>query len=82
MTIAAGLEKDNLTCPQRRVYEFMVRFQKKHGLPPTLREICIALKLASPNGAREHAMALVCKGKAKTYRRGTWIYYVAIAPKD
>ena len=39
MATAYALGKDSLTRPQRRVYEFMVRFQKEHGLPPTLREI-------------------------------------------
>ncbi|MBI5367001.1 MAG: transcriptional repressor LexA [Planctomycetes bacterium] len=60
-----------LTERQRKVLEFIVRFQEEKGCPPTFREIGKQLRIASTNGVNRHLDALVRKGylrKARTFR--------------
>jgi SOS-response transcriptional repressor LexA len=79
LTMATATKIDHrLTMPQRRVYEFMLRFQARHGLPPTMKEIAAALKVNSPSNVRAHILALVSKGRATAHPRGVVNRYVAI----
>lgn len=39
-----------LTARQREVMAWIERYQDRHGLPPTIREIGAALEIRSPNG--------------------------------
>jgi len=61
----AAAELPLLTSRQRRVYRYMLDYQREHGMPPTVREIAAALDIASPNGAMCHIKALVAKGYVK-----------------
>ncbi len=53
---------DTLTEAQEAVLAFMVRHQKNHTRPPSLREICEEFGFASHNAARKHVQALARKG--------------------
>lgn len=43
---------------------------REHGLPPTTREIGLALGIRSPNGVMCHIKALIAKGCLKRHGRG------------
>lgn len=47
---------------QQRVLDFVLAHLRRHGFPPTYREIGDALGFASPNAARRHLDALQRKG--------------------
>jgi repressor LexA len=47
---------------QLRVYDFIVKYIEEHEYPPTVREMCEALKIASPEGVSFHLRALEKKG--------------------
>lgn len=51
-----------LTARQRQVLDFIATFSRSHGYPPTVREICKALKIASPSTVHFHLAALQDKG--------------------
>jgi repressor LexA len=51
-----------LTDQQRRVLDLVRSWVAEHGWPPTLREICGELNVASPQTARDHLLALERKG--------------------
>ena len=78
MSTATAINDGTMTHTQARIWKYMCRFQAKHGLPPTLREIGEAMKLSAVNGVRSHLLALVGKGKVRAHRRGHLVYYVAI----
>lgn len=68
--IKAGSRNDNaglssfqkLTPRQQEVFDLLVAFIKKHGYPPTARELSELIGAASPNAAAEHLRALRRKG--------------------
>ena len=45
---------DELTQVQQRVVDFIVRYVREWGYPPTLREIGKAFRIRSTNGVRDH----------------------------
>lgn len=47
---------------ERRILEFLARFQQKFGYSPTLREIAEGVGLKSPATIHEHISALIEKG--------------------
>lgn len=47
---------------ERRVLEFLARFQQKFGYSPTLKEIALGVGLRSPATVHEHVAALIEKG--------------------
>ncbi len=51
-----------LTPRQQEVFDLLVAFIKKHGYPPTARELSELIGVASPNAAAEHLRALRRKG--------------------
>lgn len=51
-----------LTERQREVLQTIEAFLAAHGWPPTLRELCAALRLTSTNGMAQHVTALERKG--------------------
>ncbi len=53
---------DPLTAKQQKVYTFIERYAAQHGRPPTIRDICKAFDIRSPNGAYCHLKALEQKG--------------------
>ncbi|ENL1650990.1 MULTISPECIES: DNA-binding protein [Raoultella] len=59
----AGLSSfQKLTPRQQEVFDLLVAFIKKHGYPPTARELSELIGAASPNAAAEHLRALRRKG--------------------
>ena len=67
-----------LTGPQAEVHRFMLRYQREHGLPPTVREIGVEFGYSSPNGTMCHIKALIKKGYAKRLGEGLRRAFVAI----
>jgi repressor LexA len=56
---------------QRELLEFMKQYIARHGYPPTLREMSIALGIGGPTGAVCHLKCLEKKGLVcHTERRG------------
>ena len=49
----------------RQIFEFIYRFGKEHGFPPTVREICDGFGLASTNGGRYYLSILERDGYIK-----------------
>ncbi len=55
--------RDNsLTDRQRAIHDWLVDYWLGHGYPPTIREICAAFGIASPEGVMCHMRALRDKG--------------------
>jgi repressor LexA len=54
-----------LTQRQQEVYEFIRDQLEAHGYGPTVRDICKAFKIKSPNGVMCHLKALESKGLIK-----------------
>jgi repressor LexA len=50
------------TALQAKVLRLIAASIRELGWPPTLREICVAMGLASTNGAKDHICALERKG--------------------
>lgn len=53
----------------RQIFEFIYRFGKEHGYPPTVREICDGFGIASTNGARYYLSILERDGYIKRNAR-------------
>lgn len=53
---------ESLTGRQRRVLSAILAHERRHGVPPTYRELGRTLRIASPNGVRRHLQALERKG--------------------
>jgi repressor LexA len=53
---------EKLTEKQKAVLEFLAEHARQHGYPPSVRELCGALGLKSPNSAHAHLKALRDKG--------------------
>jgi repressor LexA len=47
---------------QLEILEYMRRYQDEHGVPPTLKEICLQFRFASSNAAHSHLSYLCKKG--------------------
>ncbi len=52
----------DLTQRQGEVYDYMHKFWAEHGYSPTVREVCEAFGMRSPNGAQGYFVALERKG--------------------
>jgi len=59
----------DLTDRQQEILSFLHNSAKLRGYPPTLREICQAFGIKSPNGASAHLKALEKKGYIKRTAR-------------
>lgn len=55
-------DADELTARQAEVLRAIARHYRRHGVPPTVRDLCKALGIASPNGVTCHLEALARKG--------------------
>lgn len=51
-----------LSPPQQMIYDFIVEFQKGHGYPPSVREICKGVGLSSTSTVHGHLTRLERKG--------------------
>lgn len=51
-----------MTSRQKKIYDWMVAYAKKHQRPPTIREIGNEFGIVSPNGVASHLKALEKKG--------------------
>ena len=47
-----------LTDKQQQIYDYIVAFQKDHGYPPSVREICAEMNLRSPSTVHAHLKKL------------------------
>ena len=47
---------------QAEILEFLTEFTKKHGYPPSVREICAAVNLKSPSTAHSHLRKIEAAG--------------------
>jgi repressor LexA len=57
--------KDPLTDRQRQILDFILEQIDRRGIPPTIREIGARFGISSPNGVRDHLLALQRKGYLK-----------------
>lgn len=53
----------SMTERQAQILRFIRSFQIDHGYPPTIRDICEAFEIRSPNGVMCHLRALERKGR-------------------
>ena len=51
-----------LTDRQREIYRWIVQYIANHGYSPTVRELCLAFRFGSVNGAMCHLHPLRKKG--------------------
>jgi SOS-response transcriptional repressor LexA len=78
--MATATKSGRLTKRQRIMYQFMRRYQRVYGRPPTLLEMSEVMETKHSNGVLCHIAALIAKGfvkelsPTKTARK-----YVAIA---
>ena len=56
---------------QQEVYEYILSFSKKHGYPPSVREIGAAVGLSSSSSVHAHITALANKGLISRERNKT-----------
>ena len=54
-----------LTSRQRQILDFILAQIDSRGVPPTMREIGVQFGISSPNGVRDHLLALQRKGYLK-----------------
>jgi len=57
--------KPPLTARQRQILDFILGQIDRRGIPPTIREIGVQFGISSPNGVRDHLLALQRKGYLK-----------------
>jgi SOS-response transcriptional repressor LexA len=50
--------ENQVTPRQREVLDFIRSHYREQGIPPSLREICAAMNIASPNGVMTHVRVL------------------------
>src|SRR5262252_10264759 len=62
---AQGGSTSMLNPKARQIFEFIYRYGKEHGYPPTVREICDEFGIASTNGARYYLAILERDGYIK-----------------
>jgi repressor LexA len=69
------IDRKPLTERQREILRWLSAYIAEHGFSPTVRELCLAFKFDSPNGAICHLVPLRNKGwiewhdgKARTIR--------------
>ena len=55
-------EPKPLTARQREILRWLSTYIADHGYSPTVRELCLAFKFDSPNGAMCHLLPLRRKG--------------------
>lgn len=58
-----------LTKRQREIYDFIIDHIKWEGYPPTIRQIGKRFSIASPNGVKDHLLALQKKGHIRLHSR-------------
>ncbi len=51
-----------LTARQQDMLDHMVEYCCRMGHPPAIRQLCVMMGIASPNGAMCHMRALILKG--------------------
>lgn len=56
-------ETKPMTAKQQRIFDFIAKHIESKGYPPTIRDICRAFDIKSPNGVMCHLNALKAKGK-------------------
>jgi repressor LexA len=56
---------EKLTKRQREILEYLIKFTREKGYPPTLREIGRRFSISSPKGVADHLKALERKGYLK-----------------
>ncbi len=67
-----------ITERQRWVWSFMLKFQKTHGMPPTMAEIMAAGEIKSTKTVHEHVTALEKHGYVKAHERNGRKFRVAV----
>ncbi len=53
---------EEMTDRQKQILSFIVKTSEERGFPPTIREICEEMDIASTNGVNDHLKALERKG--------------------
>lgn len=61
MTTTATPDPSTLPSGQRRVLDAVIAHWREHGQSPSIRELCTALDIGSPNGVVGHLAALAKK---------------------
>jgi len=57
----------DLTEKQRKVLDFITKYQETHGFPPSIKEIMEEFSLASPRTARDYLLVLERKGAIRLH---------------
>jgi len=60
-----------LTDRQSEIYDFIISHIKWEGYPPTIRQIGEHFSIASPNGVKDHLLALERKGQIRLHPRAS-----------
>lgn len=68
--IQALEDRGLLTARQREVLDFLIAYQRRHRVPPSLRDMMAAMGIRSTNGARDHLLAIAKKGWLEQPRAG------------
>lgn len=60
--VIALSEREQLTEKQQLVFESILKYQRKYGFAPSIREICLMVGLASTSSVYGHLKMLEKKG--------------------
>lgn len=71
---------DGLTDRQRRIVHYIGDFTRRHGYPPSMREIGAAVDLASPSSVSHQLKALEKKGALRCHPTLPRAYVLAVPP--
>lgn len=63
-------QRKPLTERQQSIYQFIQRYSRQHGFPPTIQEICREFDFSSTNAATQYLHALEKKGYVKRTVKG------------
>jgi len=73
------MSRNDLWPQQARVHKFMLAYQRRNGVPPTMREIADELGLKGVTSAYVTVLALHRKGAVMAQPRGHRTLYTAVS---
>jgi SOS-response transcriptional repressor LexA len=72
---------DKLTARQEEVLAAILGLQRRHGIPPTIREIGHAVGISNTNAVACHLRALVAKGSIRRVMENSARIYLPVVPE-
>lgn len=73
---------DPLTKRQEQVFDAIKSYQRRNGVPPTIRELSKAIGVRNMNGTVCHLRALMAKGFIKKAMENCARIYIPIVPDN